>query len=74
MPRKRQTETAAPSGSAGPRPRNLISRVNKGELDRVSAYLPADLGRKLRMTCAGERIEISEAIADAVRAWLAKRS
>jgi len=52
--------------------KGVVSRVRKGDLDRVTAYLPVELGAELRMHCAGKRIELSEAIADAVRAWLAK--
>lgn len=51
----------------------MVTRVHKGDLDRVTAYLPVELGTKLRMTCAAQRIELSEAIADALRDWLAKQ-
>lgn len=52
--------------------RGVVNRKRKGDLDRVTAYLPYDLGAELRMRCAGQRIELSEAVAEAVRAWLAK--
>jgi hypothetical protein len=42
----------------------VVTRVHKGDLDRITAYLPVELGTKLRMTCAAQRIELSEAIAD----------
>jgi hypothetical protein len=48
-----------------------VNRKRKGDLDRVTAYLPYELGAELRMRCAGQRIELSEAVAEAVRAWLA---
>jgi len=51
--------------------RGVVSRKRKGDLDRVTAYLPYELGAELRMRCAGQRIELSEAVAEAVRAWLA---
>lgn len=47
--------------------RSISSSV---DLDRVTAYLPYELGAELRMRCAGQRIELSEAVAEAVRAWL----
>lgn len=50
--------------------KGVVSRIRKGDLDRVTAYLPVELGAELRMRCAGKRIELSEAIAEAVRAWL----
>jgi len=53
--------------------KGVVSRVRKGDLDRITAYLPVDLGAQIRMTCAAQRLELSEAIAEAVRAWLAKR-
>lgn len=59
--------TTRPSGK---RAKGLVQRVTKGELDRVTAYLPADLGYELRMRCTSKRIELSEAIADAVRRWI----
>jgi hypothetical protein len=57
----------------GPARKGVVSRVHKGDLDRVTAYLPVELGTKLRMTCALQRIELSEAIADALRDWLTKQ-
>lgn len=51
--------------------RGVVSRVRKGDLDRVTAYLPYELGAELRLRCAGKRIELSEAVAEALRAWLA---
>jgi len=59
-----------PSPPERKRAKGLVQRVTKGELDRVTAYLPADLGYELRMRCTSKRIELSEAVADAVRRWL----
>ena len=56
-----------------PARKGVVSRVRKGDLDRVTAYLPVELGTQLRMACAAQRIELSEAIADALRDWLAKQ-
>jgi hypothetical protein len=50
----------------------VLTRVRKGDLDRVTAYLPVELGAQLRMFCAVRRIELSEAIAEALNPWLAK--
>lgn len=57
-----------------PARKGVVTRVHKGDLDRITAYLPVELGTKLRMRCAAQRIELSEAIADALRDWLAKQS
>jgi hypothetical protein len=51
----------------------VVSRKRKGDLDRVTAYLPYELGAELRIRCAGQRIELSEAMTEAVRAWLDQR-
>ena len=58
--------------SAATSRKGVVSRVRKGDLDRVTAYLPVELGAELRMRCAGKRVELSEAMAEAVRDWLAK--
>lgn len=58
--------------SAATSRKGVVSRVRKGDLDRVTAYLPVELGVQLRMYCAGRRVELSEAIAEAVRDLLAK--
>jgi hypothetical protein len=76
MSERRKADTKASSGTRQPkRParKGVVSRVRKGDLDRVTAYLPVDLGTQLRMTCAAQRIELSEAIADALREWLSKQ-
>jgi hypothetical protein len=54
--------------------KGVVSRVRKGDLDRITAYLPVDLGVELRTRCAAGRLELSEAIAEAVRDWLAKKA
>jgi hypothetical protein len=75
MSERRKADTKASSGARQPkRParKGVVSRVRKGDLDRVTAYLPVELGTQLRMTCAAQRIELSEAIADALREWLPK--
>lgn len=50
--------------------KGIVNRRTKGQLDRVTAYLPLSLGIQLRTTCAARRVELSEAIAAAVRQWL----
>jgi hypothetical protein len=64
--------SAEPPSTKTPARKGVVSRVRKGDLDRVTAYLPVELGAQLRMTCARQRIELSEAIAHALREWLAK--
>lgn len=73
-PRTKARPPPAEAATAHPQVarKGVVSRVNKGDLDRVTAYLPLDLGIQLRVACATQRIELSEAIADALRAWLAK--
>jgi len=63
--------TPAPpvSGSRGSK-RGLVTRRQKGELDRVTAYLPLELGRRLRAHCAQHRVELSATVAQAMEAWL----
>jgi len=76
----RQLElSAAPTPAPAPLPittiesrRGLVARVRKGDLDRITAYLPVALGDQLRMRCAVLRVDLSEAIADAVQTWLDK--
>ena len=75
-PKARSKARPAPPPVDEARPKvarkGVVSRVRKGDLDRVTAYLPVELGAQLRVACATQRIELSEAIADALRAWLAK--
>lgn len=52
--------------------RGIVKRARKGELDRITAYLPLDLGEQVRIYCAGHRVDMSEVIAKALREWLAK--
>jgi hypothetical protein len=75
MSERRKAGTKASSGAQQPKRarKGVVSRVRKGDLDRVTAYLPVELGTQLRMACAAQRIELSEAIADALRDWLAKQ-
>lgn len=54
-------------------PRGVVRRVRKGDLDRITAYLPLELGSRVRAYCAVNRIEMSEAIGHALEAWLAER-
>ena len=63
---------APPARAEAPSRRGVVNRKRKGDLDRVTAYLPYELGAELRMRCAGQRIELSEAVAEAVKAWLKK--
>jgi hypothetical protein len=67
-----QSTSSSEGSTEGSSRRGVVSRKRKGDLDRVTAYLPYELGAELRMRCAGQRIELSEAIAEAVRAWLAR--
>ncbi len=54
--------------------RGAITRKRKGELDRVTGYLPYELGDQLRMHCAAHRLELSAAMTEAVREWLDRRN
>jgi hypothetical protein len=54
--------------------RGVVMRKRKGELDRITAYLPYELGAEVRMRCAARRIDLSEAIAEGIRMWMARES
>lgn len=57
--------------SIGESRRGIVKRARKGELDRITAYLPVELGEQVRMYCAGHRVDMSEVIAKALREWIA---
>jgi len=44
-----------------------------GAMDRVAGYVPAELGAELRSTAAAHRLELSQALTEAVQLWLAKQ-
>jgi hypothetical protein len=48
--------------------RSLLRREESGE--RVAAYLPPELASRLRVACAIQRRSVSNAITEAVEAWL----
>lgn len=56
--------------STGEPRRGIVKRARKGELDRITAYLPVELGEQVRLYCAGHRVDMSAVIADALREWL----
>jgi hypothetical protein len=58
--------------STGEKRRGVVQRATKGELDRITAYLPVELGEQVRIYCAGHRVDMSAIIADALRDWLAR--
>jgi hypothetical protein len=59
--------------SVGESRRGIVKRARKGELDRITAYLPVELGEQVRIYCAGHRVDMSEVIAKALREWIATR-
>lgn len=61
---------SAPKPAPASKRKGLVQRVKKGDLDRVTAYLPAELGERLRVHCAVHRVELSQAVAEAVDGWL----
>jgi hypothetical protein len=65
------TVSLAPVATAPPTPqkRSRLRREQGGE--RITAYLPPDLAEELRVCCAKERRSVSDAVTDALRAWLA---
>lgn len=66
--------TSAPvDQSTGGRRKGVVQRARKGELDRITAYLPVELGEQVRIYCAAHRTEMSAVIADALRAWLSHK-
>jgi hypothetical protein len=56
------------------RGRGLVTRPSGREQDKVTAYLPVELGGRLRAYCATERMELSVAMAEALEAYLASQS
>lgn len=57
--------------SIGESRRGIVKRARKGELDRITAYLPVDLGEQVRIYCAAHRVDMSDVIARALRDWIA---
>lgn len=45
-----------------------LRRPERGE--RLSAYVPAELAESLRVRCARERRSVSDAVTEALTAWL----
>jgi hypothetical protein len=62
----------APKASGGGRKRRGVLARPRGEVDRITAYLPLELGQRLRVHCVGERVELSIAIAEAIEAYLGR--
>lgn len=58
----------APGTDPRPAKGSKMRRVEGGE--RVTAYLPPDTVEALRVRCARERRSLSDAVTEAVRAWL----
>jgi hypothetical protein len=59
--REAREGTTKPSSSS-------LRRNESGE--RVSVYLPPEMAKDLRVRCAKERRSVSDAVTDAVKAWL----
>lgn len=70
MAGKKSTKESVIESTGEPR-RGIVKRARKGELDRITAYLPVELGEQVRIYCAGHRVEMSEVIAKALREWIA---
>lgn len=69
----KSTSTPVAQSLTTERRKGLVQRARKGELDRITAYLPVELGEQVRIYCATHRSEMSAVIADALRAWLSER-
>jgi hypothetical protein len=63
--RRESTKSGAKSGSR-------LKRDTLGE--RVTVYLPPRLAATLRRRCVNERRSLSDAMTEAVEAWMATRS
>jgi hypothetical protein len=71
---KAQPPAKAPAAKTEAKgPRGVISRAGKGDVDRITAYLPFDFGQQVRMACLRRRIELSEGIYEALQAWLTRQ-
>lgn len=65
-------EEPAPVAPA-PRAAPAASRLRRAERgERLALYLPPDVAEELRVRCARERRSASDAVTEAVRAWLAR--
>ena len=53
--------------------KKTILRASGRELRRMGIYFPADLARELAVRCAGEGVELSTFVVEAVRRELARR-
>jgi len=51
--------------------KSTVQRKDGRELRRMTIYLPADLAASLRVHCAGQDLDVSNAIAQAVTTMLA---
>lgn len=59
-----RTPAAAVDSSVG----SKLRRPERGE--RLSAYVPPELAESLRVRCARERRSVSDAVTEALSAWL----
>lgn len=60
--------SVAPVTLAPTKSRSRLRRDEGGE--RITAYLPPEVAENLRIRCAKERRSVSDAVTDALRAWL----
>jgi hypothetical protein len=54
----------------GERRKGVVKRSRKGDLDRVTSYLPMDVGHRLRSYAGCNRQDLSEVITEALRRFL----
>lgn len=52
------------------RPKSIVTRTDGRELRRMTVYLPPDLAKRLAVRCVEMDREMSDAVAEAVDAWL----
>ncbi|GII89748.1 hypothetical protein Ssi03_77380 [Sphaerisporangium siamense] len=64
------TGTAEPPSERASTPARQHAEPSGDDWVNFSTYLPRDLRRRLKAHCAGEEIELREAVAMAVQEWL----
>lgn len=61
-----------PAAEPGTANFNAASRRGNPSYRQFSAYIPADLYKRLKMRLAEQELELSQAVENAIAEWLAK--
>lgn len=72
-PKRSRTRTSSKTkkkSKQSPKRRGIVERSDGRLRARMTIYLPPDLAKALRVRCASEGMEISEAVAEAIQKYL----